>query len=1306
MKMRFKSLIVVLFLLCAILVPIDGIADPVDLILDNGDAQFTGTWTSTSFAICYGTNAMHDININKGTKTALYTPSLKKASRYYVFMWWSKADNRATNVPVDVNGYVKNTVTVNQKANGNEWYLLGCFDLPADSRTSVKINTTGTDGYVIADAVRFVEAGTSVYIATNGDDNGRGDISSPLATLERARQFSRSYYKYGGAGDFYIYLRGGIYERKSVFTVSDEDNPVNGKLHILSCPGETAVLRGAKKLDGWQLWQDGIYRTYIDDVKKGIWDFDNLYEDGRHSVKARYPNTGWLSAVAMPAFSVTPAPSPAPSPNRNNFRFNTGDIPNWSNITGAQVYIFPMFRWSCNVVPIDSINYTNNQITLLLPIMSMRTNIANGDNYYIQGVLEALDTEGEFYLDKPNGLLYYKPYSSSIQTAEICAPVLDRIMELKGTSPQNQVKNVVIENLTFEMTKFTNYYSVADFGNYLYPSVSSCQGLIYTENAAGNIVQKCKMRLAGFNGIFSYLYSNDNTFVGNEIYDNGNSGIYLAGTLNGTLDTVGNQIYDNKSNVISNNYIHDCGKIVLNGGGVLLYQSGENEISHNVINNMPRYGIFLQTMAGNNYDFTTGKTDRTTYKNKIMYNDVSQVNLDTDDVGAINVWNGVETTIDTNRVHEVGKNNFVHAIYLDDVTVKSSVKNNIVYNVMGNNASSVLTQRSYQNMFENNIFIASPGMGYVMRNLQSWLNPNKEHSYIGNIFCASSEGTSVYDINSYSSQAVTNSDFNTFWDTSGKYKVTSIPGVPNMNSWFMFENGRYDNSSLISDPMLENITQGELSLSASSPAYKLGFSDIDVASIGTTSSFNYAPTEPLSRLYFRSGLKYSSVNIRLGQTIETQVSGRTASGFFVPVQDSSVNYRSNNINTATVDQNGLITGMSKGIAVISATATINGVVKNDTITVYVDDILQSVKLDYKYHGVLAQGDTRRPTFTTVSSLGVERVMRTPAQAGVTFSSSNPNVVKVDTDGVITCVSSGNAIITAVYGGFSANVSIETSDIFREDFEPHLVGTLQQDLRGWRGNQSVEGAVRVEEEQGNKFISVNSVSSLGLFKKVLTLPSPFIMQGKFKVERDGTRLMSLIHDDTHLTHTILFDNGKIYIKNSTSTFGLFTYSEGDICLGAYQSGRWYDIKCVIYSDGNDQTPDTWDLYIDGRLVKSSLKLPPLNTAINSVRVIAITDRACCDDFAISGFKDLFVFIDKLNKNVVITNYSKEQLNYDIYNVGYTGNIMNSVSKTAAVILPGQNIFNMNIQPNSSEVAVFVWKPNAQPLVASYKWKETN
>lgn len=134
---------------------------PSPIIIDNRDsgAAAVGSWpAATAWPIFYDTNYRHDNNVvPKGSKSFSFTPVFTSSGTYEVFMWNPKRFLLATNVPVDIiHAGGTTTVTVNQKTTGNNWFSLGTYSFILGSGHKVVIRTTGTDNYVVADAVRFV----------------------------------------------------------------------------------------------------------------------------------------------------------------------------------------------------------------------------------------------------------------------------------------------------------------------------------------------------------------------------------------------------------------------------------------------------------------------------------------------------------------------------------------------------------------------------------------------------------------------------------------------------------------------------------------------------------------------------------------------------------------------------------------------------------------------------------------------------------------------------------------------------------------------------------------------------------------------------------------------------------------------------------------------------------------------------------------------------------------------------------------------------------------------------------------------
>jgi hypothetical protein len=133
-------------------------------IVDNLDpgATFTGFWSNSTSVVGYwGPNYGHDDNSGKGTKTATFTPNLPANDVYQVFLRWTTNPNRATDVPVDViHPGGTNTIVVDQTQNNGTWFPLLTTNFNAGTGGSVRIRTTGTSGYVIADAARWASTTT------------------------------------------------------------------------------------------------------------------------------------------------------------------------------------------------------------------------------------------------------------------------------------------------------------------------------------------------------------------------------------------------------------------------------------------------------------------------------------------------------------------------------------------------------------------------------------------------------------------------------------------------------------------------------------------------------------------------------------------------------------------------------------------------------------------------------------------------------------------------------------------------------------------------------------------------------------------------------------------------------------------------------------------------------------------------------------------------------------------------------------------------------------------------------------------
>ncbi len=127
--------------------------------------------------------------------------------------------------------------------------------------------------------------------------------------------------------------------------------------------------------------------------------------------------------------------------------------------------------------------------------------------------------------------------------------------------------------------------------------------------------------------------------------------------------------------------------------------------------------------------------------------------------------------------------------------------------------------------------------------------------------------------------------------------------------------------------------------------------------------------------------------------------------------DKSVSFMSANPEVASVDENGTVTGLSKGTAIITAT-TSNGIAASATVKVYV---------------ALTGIEINPSSFTAEEGSSCDlTVSAVPAEADlpeVTWSSSNEKVATVDEKGHLEILGEGTAVITAVAGDFTAECTV-------------------------------------------------------------------------------------------------------------------------------------------------------------------------------------------------------------------------------------------------------------------------------------------
>ena len=138
--------------------------DPLTLegiVVDDLKAIKKGKWKSSTHTPGYvGSGYHHDDNTGKGNKSVTYRANIKKGGKYDVQVSYTDGPNRSKKTPITVmhaDGEQKIYIdqTKPPKILGS-FTSLGVFRFEQIERDVVQITTEGTEGHVIADAIRLI----------------------------------------------------------------------------------------------------------------------------------------------------------------------------------------------------------------------------------------------------------------------------------------------------------------------------------------------------------------------------------------------------------------------------------------------------------------------------------------------------------------------------------------------------------------------------------------------------------------------------------------------------------------------------------------------------------------------------------------------------------------------------------------------------------------------------------------------------------------------------------------------------------------------------------------------------------------------------------------------------------------------------------------------------------------------------------------------------------------------------------------------------------------------------------------------
>lgn len=649
----------------------------------------------------------------------------------------------------------------------------------------------------------------SFYVALNGKDSWSGKLPAPnedgtdgpFATLEASRNAIRQLKKQSGSlrQPVRVEVREGTYFLERTFSLDDEDSgSEDSPVTYTTYNNEKPILSGGRLIQGWQEEEVNgktMWTVSLPEVKAGKWYFQQLWVNGKRRKRARYPNEGYLKVEAVPDAGKNWMQG------QNNFVFKQGDLPNWaSGNRGGEVVV--LTRWIESRLPIAKIEKSSRSLQFSKKSV-FRVEV--GNLYYLDNIFEALDKPGEWYLDKEKGKLYYLPMSGeNIETAEAIAPKLTFITLLRGTpKAKKYVEYVNFENLTFS---HTDWQLPPQVSGYLQNALG-VPAAIFGVGAKYCTWKNCAIARVGTHAIELFRGCQNNTITGCNMYDLGAGGIKIGERVT-NVPKITNSEEANRNQVIKN-HIYDGGHFFPSAVAVRTVQSNYNRIAQNHIHDFPYMGISVR----GNFGYARTRA----HHNIVEFNYVHHIGKLSNgeqpilnDKGAIYVL-GLQpgTVIRSNIVHDVdGAQTWAWGIYLDAGSSEILIENNLIYRAAG---GAFHLNYGRANIIRNNIFAFGKFAEFRRSKAEKQLSFRVEN----NIFYWDEGKLLDGEWQDFKFKF----DRNLYWRQGKEIDFNGL-------SWSEWQAKGMDKNSRIADPLFINPEAGNFRLRSDSPAYKLGFKEL------------------------------------------------------------------------------------------------------------------------------------------------------------------------------------------------------------------------------------------------------------------------------------------------------------------------------------------------------------------------------------------------------------------------------------------------------------------------------------------------
>lgn len=639
------------------------------------------------------------------------------------------------------------------------------------------------------------------HVAPEGNDRHPGTEKQPFATVGRARDVIRALRSDAKTPvrPVTVRIRGGRYLLPSPLTFTPADSgKADAPITYAADGKERPILSGGKRITGWRETTVGSRPLWVADlpeVRAGKAYYRQLWVDGQRRVRARHPNTGLLRIASLPPARVL---KPRPEGN-DRFGFTAGDLRVWNNL--GDVEVVALHLWVGVRLPVATIDEKDRQVTFTT--RSLRRLVDGNVNarYYVENALELLDTPGEWYLDRKTGKLHYWPMpGEKPDRVEAFVATLPQLVRFEGKPESKQfVEHLHLRGLGFAHAEWSlpsgkagDIQAAADV-----PAVLHGDGVRHCR------IEDCTIAHVSGYGLHFARGCQHNRIIGCHLHDLGAGGIKVGEMMR--RDDVHQQTH---GQILTDNHVHDVGRIFHQAIGIWIGQSHTNRIAHNHVHDLYYTGISLGWTWGYGPTLARG--------NVVEFNHVHDLGkgLLSDMAGVYTLGTQPGTIIRNNVFHDISAHRYGGwGIYFDEGSTGIVAEDNLVHRTTHGGFHQ---HYGKENVVRNNIF----ALGRDAQLQRTRVEDHRSFTLERNIVYGTSN---QFLAGRWEGQVEL--DRNLYWRPGGAIRFAKW-------DWEQWRKQGKDGESLVADPLFLAPEKGDFRLRPGSPVEKIGFKMPDFSTVG------------------------------------------------------------------------------------------------------------------------------------------------------------------------------------------------------------------------------------------------------------------------------------------------------------------------------------------------------------------------------------------------------------------------------------------------------------------------------------------